>query len=84
VFSPVSVANQTWGVLLEVPRDIVLSDAIVLDSVITDLVNRSVSTELLVGVLLVLIGLGLITGLSIRLVKPIREVVTRLDDIASG
>ncbi|EGU60921.1 methyl-accepting chemotaxis protein [Vibrio nigripulchritudo ATCC 27043] len=84
VFSPVSVANQTWGVLLEVPRDSVLSDAIVLDSVITDLVNGSVSTELLVGVLLVLIGLGLITGLSIRLVKPIREVVTRLDDIASG
>ncbi len=84
VFSPVSVANQSWGVMLEVPREEVLSDATKLDFIITELVNESISTELLVGVILMLIGLGLIASLSIRLVRPIREVVARLDDIASG
>lgn len=84
VFSPVSVANQTWGVMLEVPRESVLADATRLDSVITELVNGSISNELMVGVVLVLFGLVLIAGLATRLVKPIKEVVTRLDDIASG
>lgn len=55
-----------------------------LDSVITELVNGSISNELMVGVVLVLFGLVLIAGLATRLVKPIKEVVTRLDDIASG
>ncbi|MBD1558245.1 methyl-accepting chemotaxis protein [Vibrio sp. S9_S30] len=84
VFSPVSVANQTWGVMMELPRESVLADATKLDSVITELVNGSISTEWMVGVVLVLLGLALIAGLSTRLVKPIQEVVARLDDIASG
>ncbi len=84
VFAPIVVANQTWGVILEAPRDNVLADAINLDAVISDLVSGGVWQELMVGIVLVIIGLVLIAIMSFSLVKPIREVVARLQDIASG
>jgi len=84
VFAPIAVANQSWGVLLEVPRASVLADATALDGVISGLVEGGVWNELLVGIILVVLGLLLIAVMSLKLVKPIREVVARLQDIASG
>ncbi|GAL25422.1 N-acetylglucosamine regulated methyl-accepting chemotaxis protein [Vibrio variabilis] len=40
--------------------------------------------EIIVGSGFVVVGLIIISVMSSRLVKPIREVVTRLEDIASG
>ncbi|WED27884.1 methyl-accepting chemotaxis protein [Vibrio sp. DW001] len=84
VFAPAKVANQNWGVLLEIPASSVLSDANQLDDVITKSINNSVSSEIMVGVFLVVIGLSIIAISARALVKPIKEVVTRLEDIASG
>jgi len=84
VFAPIMVANQTWGVLFDMPRSSVLADAESLDAIISQQVESSVTTELVAGIVLVLLGLSTIAFSASRLVKPIREVVVRLDDIASG
>ncbi|WP_281630133.1 methyl-accepting chemotaxis protein [Vibrio sp. St2] len=84
VFAPIMVANQTWGVLFDMPRSSVLADAEMLDQTISHQVESSVKTEVLAGSILVIFGLVTIAVMASRLVKPIREVVGRLDDIASG
>ncbi|WP_425666624.1 methyl-accepting chemotaxis protein [Vibrio tubiashii] len=84
VFAPIMVANQTWGVLFDLPRSSVLADAEALDEIISQQVESSVATELIAGIVLVVLGLATIAFSASRLVKPIREVVARLDDIASG
>ncbi|BCL69593.1 methyl-accepting chemotaxis protein [Vibrio nigripulchritudo] len=84
VFSPIQIANQNWGVLIDVPKDSVLADANALDAVIKGLVEAGIITEISFGALFVFIGLVVISVSSSRLVKPIREVVARLHDIASG
>ncbi|UAB68904.1 methyl-accepting chemotaxis protein [Vibrio sp. SCSIO 43132] len=84
VFSPIQIANQSWGVLIDVPKDSVLADANALDAVIKGLVEAGIVTEISFGALFVVIGLVVISVSSSRLVKPIREVVARLHDIASG
>ncbi|CCN36498.1 Methyl-accepting chemotaxis protein [Vibrio nigripulchritudo SO65] len=84
VFSPIQIANQNWGVLIDVPKDSVLADANALDAVIKGLVEAGIITEISFGALFVIIGLVVISVSSSRLVKPIREVVARLHDIASG
>lgn len=84
VFNPVTIANQTWGVFFDMPRSSVLSDAIELDSIISKQLEEGIVFEVLVGAGFVIVGLVIIALMSLRLVKPIREVVTRLEDIASG
>ncbi len=84
VFAPISVANQTWGVIFEMPRSSVLKDADQLDTVITAQVESGVKVELFAGALFAVIGLTIIAFTAARIVKPIRDVVTRLDDIAQG
>ncbi|WP_261882855.1 methyl-accepting chemotaxis protein [Vibrio pelagius] len=83
-FAPVVAANQTWGVLLEIPHDSVVADADLLDAIISDKLSEGVKTELIAGGLFIVIGLGVIAFASLSIVKPIRQVVERLDDIASG
>ena len=84
VFAPIKIANQAWGVLFEMPRSSVLADARALDQTISQQVETSVKSELFAGILLVLAGLATIAWSAARLVKPIRDVVFRLNDIASG
>ncbi|MGR5554926.1 methyl-accepting chemotaxis protein [Vibrio fortis] len=83
-FAPVVAANQTWGVLLEIPRDSVVADANLLDAIISDKLSEGIKTELIAGGLFIFIGLAIIAFASLSIVKPIRQVVERLDDIASG
>lgn len=84
VFAPIVIANQTWGILFDMPRNSVLADALALDATISQQVESSITTELLAGLALVLFGLVTIAVSAAKLVKPIRQVVTRLEDIASG
>ena len=83
-FAPVMAANQTWGVLLEIPKQSVVADANLLDAIISDKLSEGIKTELLAGGLFIVLGLAIIAFASLSIVKPIRQVVERLDDIASG
>ncbi|MEZ9070004.1 methyl-accepting chemotaxis protein [Vibrio splendidus] len=83
-FAPVTAANQTWGVLFEIPRKSVIADANRLDSIISTKVSEGIQTEVIAGVIFILFGLAIIAFSSLSIVKPIRQVVERLNDIASG
>ncbi|MBE8567490.1 methyl-accepting chemotaxis protein [Vibrio sp. OPT20] len=83
-FAPVTAANQTWGVLFEIPRESVVADANRLDSIISTKVSEGIQTEVIAGVIFILFGLAIIAFSSLSIVKPIRQVVERLNDIASG
>lgn len=84
VFAPIEIANQTWGILFDMPKTSVLSDAKALNDVIEKQVESGVKTELVAGGVLIFFGLLTIGISAAKLVKPIREVVVRLEDIASG
>ncbi|WED20779.1 methyl-accepting chemotaxis protein [Vibrio sp. JC009] len=84
VYTPAKISSQTWGVLLEMPRAEVLRDAVTLDSIINRQIDKGVITEITAGSVFVLLGLIVIWLSSLNLVKPIRVVAARLDDIASG
>ncbi|EWS68579.1 chemotaxis protein [Vibrio vulnificus] len=84
VFAPVVVANQTWGVIFEMPKSAVLKDVETLDQIISDKVSSGIQFELLVGLALVVLGLFTIAFSAAKLVKPIKAVVDSLRDIESG
>ncbi|PMH44985.1 chemotaxis protein [Vibrio sp. 10N.286.49.B3] len=84
VFAPINIANQTWGIILEIPSQSILADAELIDTLISENLSQSIKTEITVGIFVALFGLAIITALSMSIVKPIREVVRRLQDIASG
>ncbi len=84
VFAPVVVANQTWGVIFEMPKSAVLKDVETLDQIISDKVSLGIQFELLVGLVLVVLGLFTIAFSAAKLVKPIKAVVDSLRDIESG
>ena len=83
-FAPVVAANQTWGVLFEIPRESVVADANELDSIISTKLSEGIKTEVIAGTVFILFGLAIIAFASLSIVKPIRQVVERLNDIASG
>ncbi|MEZ9706598.1 HAMP domain-containing protein, partial [Vibrio breoganii] len=83
-FTPVVAANQTWGVLFEIPRESVVADANKLDSIISTKLSEGIKTEVIAGTVFILFGLAIIAFASLSIVKPIRQVVERLNDIASG
>ncbi|CAK2407825.1 methyl-accepting chemotaxis protein [Vibrio crassostreae] len=83
-FAPVVAANQTWGVLFEIPRESVVADANKLDSIISTKLSEGIKTEVIAGTIFILFGLAIIAFASLSIVKPIRQVVERLNDIASG
>ncbi|WKY58997.1 methyl-accepting chemotaxis protein [Vibrio sp. SNU_ST1] len=83
-FAPVGAANQTWGVLFEIPRESVVADANQLDAIISTKLSEGIKTEVIAGISFILFGLAIIAFASLSIVKPIRQVVERLNDIASG
>ncbi|CAV18151.1 methyl-accepting chemotaxis protein [Vibrio atlanticus] len=83
-FAPVVAANQTWGVLFEIPRESVVADANQLDAIISTKLSEGIKTEVIAGISFILFGLAIIAFASLSIVKPIRQVVERLNDIASG
>ncbi|BCK31293.1 Methyl-accepting chemotaxis protein McpU [Vibrio cholerae] len=84
VFAPIKVANQNWGVIFEMPRQSVMQDAEQLDILLTEQLERGIRSELMVGTLMVVVGLLVVALMAMRLVRPIRAVAERLQDISSG
>ena len=84
VFAPITIGNQNWGILFEMPRASVLADANNLDVLIGEQVSKGVTTEVIAGSIFVIIGLVVIGFMAVSLVKPIKQVALRLEDIASG
>ncbi len=84
VFMPIKLANTNWGIVITMPREKVLGDAISLDLLIEEQTAATFKTQILTGIALTLIGLFVIWIAAFKLVAPIKEVVARLQDIATG
>jgi len=84
VYTPMPLFGTSWGIFLEMPYDEVMKDAELLDDVIRVQANKSINLEVMTGSVLILFGLLVIWFSSLKLVKPIQSVVSRLNDIASG
>ncbi len=60
-----------------------MQDAEQLDILLTEQLVRGIGSELKVGTLMV-VGLLVVALMAMRLVRPIRAVAERLQDISSG
>lgn len=84
VFMPIQLADTNWGVVITMPREKVMSDAISLNELIEEQAASTFSVQILTSIAVTLIGLIIIWFAALKLVAPIKEVVTRLQDIATG
>ncbi|MGL6487836.1 methyl-accepting chemotaxis protein [Aeromonas hydrophila] len=85
-FVPVKMrgTEQKWGIYIELPRSVVLASALQLQDNLSGQASRSVMTQLLIGGLISAVALICIWLMAHQIVAPIRAVVARLKDIASG
>ncbi|WP_323971254.1 methyl-accepting chemotaxis protein [Aeromonas hydrophila] len=85
-FVPVKMrgTEQKWGIYIELPRSVVLASALQLQDDLSGQARRSVMTQLLIGGLISAVALICIWLMAHQIVAPIRAVVARLKDIASG
>ncbi|MCH7375776.1 methyl-accepting chemotaxis protein [Aeromonas sp. MR19] len=85
-FVPVRMRGtaQTWGIYIELPRSVVLASARQLQEDLSSQANRSVVTQMVIGGVISAIGLLCIWLMAHQIVAPIRAVVARLKDIATG
>ena len=85
-FMPVSMrgTDGKWGIYIELPRAVVLASAQQLQDDLASEARRSVVSQLMIGVLISLVALIFIWLMARQIVAPIRAVVARLKDIATG
>ena len=85
-FVPVKMrgTEQKWGIYIELPRSVVLASVLQLQDDLSGQASRSVMTQLLIGGLISAVALMCIWLMAHQIVAPIRAVVARLKDIASG
>ncbi|MFC5704912.1 methyl-accepting chemotaxis protein [Aeromonas eucrenophila] len=85
-FVPVTMrgTDRKWGIYIELPRAVVLASALQLQGDLEEQAQSSVVTQLLIGGAISLLGLLCIWLMAQRIVAPIRTMVARLKDIASG
>ncbi|WP_421247102.1 methyl-accepting chemotaxis protein [Aeromonas jandaei] len=85
-FVPVTMrgTDRKWGIYIELPRAVVLASARQLQEDLASESSRSVATQLGIGALISLLALSFIWLMARQIVAPIRAVVARLKDIATG
>ncbi|WP_421228333.1 methyl-accepting chemotaxis protein [Aeromonas jandaei] len=85
-FVPVTMrgTDRKWGIYIELPRAVVLASAQQLQEALASESSRSVATQLGIGALISLLALSFIWLMARQIVAPIRAVVARLKDIATG
>ncbi len=84
VFMPIKLSAVNWGIIITMPRETVMADALALNQLIEDQANETLKIQIITGVIVTLLGLLIIWFAAVKLVAPIKDVATRLQDIASG
>ncbi len=84
VFMPINLSQSNWGVVITMPRESVVHDAQALTVLIEKQAAESIFIQIFTGGIVTLIGLFIIWAASFKLVAPIKDVVNRLQDIATG
>ncbi|RON62921.1 chemotaxis protein [Pseudomonas fluorescens] len=76
--------SRAWGVVIDLPKQVLLADSVKLQAVLDDAQETGVITALLVAVVAGLIGLLLIWLTASGVTRPINSVAEMLKNIASG
>ncbi|EJZ59647.1 Methyl-accepting chemotaxis protein [Pseudomonas fluorescens R124] len=76
--------SRAWGVVIDLPKQVLLADSVKLQAVLDDSQKTGVITALLVAVVAGLIGLLLIWLTASGVTRPINSVAEMLKNIASG
>jgi len=84
VFMPIKLSAVNWGIIITMPRETVMADALALNQLIEEQANETLKIQIITGVIVTLLGLLIIWFAAVKLVAPIKDVATRLQDIASG
>ncbi|KAB2824416.1 methyl-accepting chemotaxis protein [Aliivibrio finisterrensis] len=84
VFVPINLKSQNWGVIIEVDRKTVFSDAEKLDQLLIDQGNEFLFMQAGAGLGLTFLVLMALWFATKQIIRPISLVAARLKDIASG
>ncbi|UWI60697.1 methyl-accepting chemotaxis protein [Pseudomonas sp. BW7P1] len=76
--------SRAWGVVIDLPKQVLLADSVKLQAVLDDAQQTGVMTALAVAVIAGLIGLVLIWLTASGVTRPINSVAEMLKNIASG
>ncbi len=76
--------SRAWGVVIDLPKQVLLADSVKLQAVLDDAQETGVITALLVAVVAGLVGLLLIWLTASGVTRPINSVAEMLKNIASG
>ncbi len=76
--------SRAWGVVIDLPKHVLLADSVKLQAVLDDAQETGVITALLVAVAAGLVGLLLIWLTASGVTRPINSVAEMLKNIASG
>ena len=76
--------SRAWGVVIDLPKQVLLADSVKLQAVLDDAQETGVITALLVAVVAGLVGLMLIWLTASGVTRPINSVAEMLKNIASG
>jgi methyl-accepting chemotaxis protein len=76
--------SRAWGVVIDLPKQVLLADSVKLQAVLDDAQETGVLTALLVAVVAWLVGLLLIWLTASGVTRPINSVAEMLKNIASG
>ncbi|MDX9670598.1 methyl-accepting chemotaxis protein [Pseudomonas sp. P8_250] len=77
-------SSRAWGVVIDLPKQVLLADSVKLQAVLDDAQKTGVITALLVAIAAGLIGLLLIWLTASGVTRPINSVADMLKNIASG
>ncbi|QXI16663.1 methyl-accepting chemotaxis protein [Pseudomonas hamedanensis] len=76
--------SRAWGVVIDLPKHVLLADSVKLQAVLDDAQETGVITALLVAVAAGVVGLLLIWLTASGVTRPINSVADMLKNIASG
>ncbi|WP_282355407.1 methyl-accepting chemotaxis protein [Pseudomonas sp. PS01303] len=76
--------SRAWGVVIDLPKQVLLADSVKLQAVLDDAQETGVITALLVAVVAGVVGLLLIWLTASGVTRPINSVADMLKNIASG
>lgn len=83
---PIQIGSTStpWAMMVSIPRATVLASLTKVDSSITGIVNKSISYQVGIGILVTLAALLAIWVVSAGIVRPIRSTVELLTKVADG
>ncbi|PKH05903.1 methyl-accepting chemotaxis protein [Moritella sp. Urea-trap-13] len=84
VFMPIKLNDISWGIVITMPRETVMADALALNKLIEEQAGETLRIQIITGVIVTLLGLLIIWFAAVKLVAPIKAVANRLQDIATG